>query len=102
LLRAKDQKRYSGHRGKEKNKEKNKHAYRRTSAVGGTGKETAFALVEHGGKARSCHVPDVTAKTLRPRPNPHRPRAPYRRREAYDAPDPRQLPFSFLSDDSEI
>src|SRR5260221_7932620 len=47
-------------------KEKNKHAYRRTSAVGGAGKEIAFALVERGGKVRSYHVSDVTAKTLRP------------------------------------
>jgi transposase-like protein len=47
-------------------KEKNKHARKRTSAVGGMGKEIAFALVERGGRVRSHHVPDVTAATLRP------------------------------------
>ena len=30
------------------------------------GKEAVFALVERGGKVRSHHVPEVTAKTLRP------------------------------------
>ncbi|MGD9538331.1 MAG: IS1595 family transposase [Alphaproteobacteria bacterium] len=47
-------------------KEKNKHRRKRTSAVGGMGKEIAFALVERGGKVRSQHVPDVSAATLRP------------------------------------
>jgi hypothetical protein len=28
--------------------------------------EAVFALVERGGKVRSHHVPDVSAKTLRP------------------------------------
>jgi transposase-like protein len=47
-------------------KEKNKHRRRRTSAVGGAGKEIAFSLVERGGFVRSHHVPKVDAKTLRP------------------------------------
>lgn len=47
-------------------KEKNKHRSRRTSAVGGAGKEIAFSLVERGGFVRSHHVPKVDAKTLRP------------------------------------
>lgn len=48
-------------------KEKNKHANKRNKRnLGGTGKETVFALVERGGKVRSHHVPNVTAKTLRP------------------------------------
>src|SRR5262249_49262787 len=34
--------------------------------IGGAGKEPVFALVERGGKGRSHHVPDVSAKTLRP------------------------------------
>jgi transposase-like protein len=41
-------------------KEKNKHAWKRTSAVGGMGKEIAFSLVERGGRVRSHHIPDVT------------------------------------------
>jgi len=49
--------------GKEKNKHKAKRAKQN---IGGTGKEIAFALVERGGKVRSHHVPEVTAKTLRP------------------------------------
>jgi transposase-like protein len=47
-------------------KEKNKHRVKRTSAVGGQGKEIVFSLVERGGKVRSRHIPDVTAATLRP------------------------------------
>jgi transposase-like protein len=47
-------------------KEKNKHRRKRTSAVGGAGKEIAFSLVERGGFVRSHHVPKVDAKTLRP------------------------------------
>jgi len=48
-------------------KEKNKHRSKRNAHnIGGTGKEIAFALVERGGKVRSHHVPEVTAKTLRP------------------------------------
>ena len=47
-------------------KEKNKHHSKRTSAVGGVGKEIVFSLVERGGSVRSSHVPEVSAKTLRP------------------------------------
>lgn len=47
-------------------KEKNKHRNKRTSAVGGMGKEIVFSLVERGGQVRSRHVPHVSAKTLRP------------------------------------
>jgi transposase-like protein len=47
-------------------KEKNKHRRKRTSGVGGVGKESVFALVERGGSVRSQHVPEVNAKTLRP------------------------------------
>jgi len=47
-------------------KEKNKHRSKRTSAVGGAGKEIVFSLVERGGKVRSQHLPEVNAKTLRP------------------------------------
>jgi ISXO2-like transposase domain len=48
-------------------KEKNKHVSKRKHGnIGGMGKEIAFALVERGGKVRSFHVPEVSAKTLRP------------------------------------
>ncbi len=48
-------------------KERNKHVSKRSKKnIGGAGKEIAFALVERGGKVRSFHVPDVSAKTLRP------------------------------------
>ncbi len=47
-------------------KEKNKHLSKRTSAVGGQGKEIAFSLVERGGSVRSHHVSSVSRKTLRP------------------------------------
>ena len=47
-------------------KEKNKHRAKRTSAVGGMGKEIAFAIVERGGTVRSQHVRGVSADTLRP------------------------------------
>lgn len=48
-------------------KEKNKHASKRNKRnIGGTGKEAVFSLVERGGKVRSHHIPNVTAKTLRP------------------------------------
>jgi transposase-like protein len=47
-------------------KEKNKHRVKRTSAVGGQGKEIVFSLVERGGRVRSQHIPEVNAKTLRP------------------------------------
>jgi transposase-like protein len=47
-------------------KEKNKHRVRRTSAVGGQGKEIVYSLVERGGKVRSQHIASVNATTLRP------------------------------------
>lgn len=48
-------------------KEKNKHVGKRTKGnIGGTGKEIAFSLVERGGRVRSQHIPEVSAKTLRP------------------------------------
>ncbi len=48
-------------------KEKNKHAKKRKADnIGGMGKEPVFSLVERGGRVRSHHVTDVTAKTLRP------------------------------------
>jgi transposase-like protein len=47
--------------------EKNKHASKRKHlGTGGVGKEAVFSLVERGGSVRSHHVPQVTAKTLRP------------------------------------
>src|SRR6185437_4456186 len=47
--------------------EKNKHRSKRKHVgTGGAGKEAVFSLVERGGKVRSHHVPEVTAKTLRP------------------------------------
>jgi transposase-like protein len=49
--------------GKEKNKHRSK---RKHLGTGGAGKEAVFSLVERGGKVRSHHVPEVTAKTLRP------------------------------------
>ena len=47
-------------------REKNKHRSKRTSAVGGMGKEIVYSLVERGGKVRSQHVASVNAQTLRP------------------------------------
>ena len=48
-------------------KEANKHRSKRNSGnIGGKGKEAVFSLVERGGKVRSHHVANVTAKTLRP------------------------------------
>ena len=48
-------------------KEKNKHVGKRNRAnIGGQGKEVVFSLVERGGKVHSHHVPEVSAKTLRP------------------------------------
>jgi transposase-like protein len=47
-------------------KEKNKHRSKRTSAVGGMGKEIAFAIIERDGRVRSQHVVSVNAATLRP------------------------------------
>jgi transposase-like protein len=49
--------------GKERNKRLSK---RNPKNIGAVGKQIAFALVERGGKVRSHHVPDVSAKTLRP------------------------------------
>jgi transposase-like protein len=48
-------------------REKNKHARKRKADnIGGMGKEPVFSLVEHGGKVRSHHVPEVSAVTLHP------------------------------------
>ena len=48
-------------------KEKNKHASKRKHlGTGGAGKEAVFSLVERKGRVQSHHVPEVTAKTLRP------------------------------------
>lgn len=47
-------------------KDKNKHAHKRQGRIGTSGKEAVFSLVERGGKVRSEHVEDVSAKTLRP------------------------------------
>lgn len=47
-------------------REKNKHRSKRTSAVGGSGKEPVFSLVERKGRVRSHHVTEVTGKTLGP------------------------------------
>jgi transposase-like protein len=45
--------------------EKNKHRSKRKHAgTGGAGKEAVVALVERGGRVRSHHVPEVTARTL--------------------------------------
>jgi transposase-like protein len=45
----------------------NKHIGKRNPKnTGAIGKETVFSLVERGGKVRSHHIPNVTAKTLRP------------------------------------
>jgi hypothetical protein len=47
--------------------EKNKHrSKRKHKGTGGAGKESVFSLVERGGRVRSHHVVEVTAKTLRP------------------------------------
>lgn len=47
--------------------EKNKHrSKRKHQGTGGMGKEAVVSLVERGGRVRSHHVPEVTAKTLRP------------------------------------
>jgi transposase-like protein len=48
-------------------KEANKHRFKRNKKnMGGRGKESVFALLERGGNVRSHHMPDVSAKTLRP------------------------------------
>ena len=49
--------------GKENNKHRSK---RKAGNIGGTGKEIVLSLVERGGRVRSQHVPEVSAKTLRP------------------------------------
>jgi transposase-like protein len=47
-------------------KETNKHKWKRQEGMqGGKGKAPVLSLVERGGKVRSRHVADVTAKTLR-------------------------------------
>jgi transposase-like protein len=47
--------------------EKNKHRSKRKHVgTGGAGKEAVISLVERGGRVRSHHVPEVTAKTLGP------------------------------------
>ncbi len=48
-------------------KEKNKHANKRIrKGRGAVGKEAAFSLVERDGRVRSFHLPEVSAKTLKP------------------------------------
>lgn len=47
-------------------KEKNKHAAKRNFTRGAGDKEAVVTLVERDGRARSFHVANVTAKTLRP------------------------------------
>jgi transposase-like protein len=47
-------------------KAKNKHKNKRDGIGGRHGKEAVFSLVERGGKVRSHHIGDVSAKTLRP------------------------------------
>jgi len=48
-------------------KEKNKHARKRIrKGRGAVGKEAAFSLIERDGRVRSFHLPEVSAKTLRP------------------------------------
>lgn len=48
-------------------KEKNKHANKKLRAGrGAVGKQPVVSLVERGGKVRSFHMPQVTAKTLKP------------------------------------
>jgi hypothetical protein len=47
--------------------EKNKHrSKRKHQGTGGAGKEAVVSLVERGGRVRSRHIPEVTAKTLEP------------------------------------
>ncbi len=48
-------------------KEKNKHRSQRDKKnIGGVGKEMVFSLVERGGKVRSHHLANISAKNLRP------------------------------------
>ncbi|HEX3651312.1 MAG TPA: IS1595 family transposase [Rhizomicrobium sp.] len=49
--------------GLEKNKHRNK---RKHVGTGGAGKQAVFSLVERGGRVRSHHVANVSAKNLRP------------------------------------
>jgi transposase-like protein len=46
-------------------KEKNKHANKRSGNFGPGDKEAVLTLVERGGEARSFHIANVTAKTVR-------------------------------------
>ena len=47
-------------------KDKNRHANKRVGIRGGSAKEAVVALVERDGRVRSQHVPEVSARTLRP------------------------------------
>ena len=48
-------------------KEKNKHRSKRDAKhIGGVGKEMVFSLVERGGRVRSRHMENISAKNLRP------------------------------------
>jgi len=47
--------------GKERNKHKSK---RKPKNIGAVGKQVVFTMVERGGRARSFHVPNVTATRL--------------------------------------
>jgi transposase-like protein len=47
-------------------KDKNRHASKRIGIRGGSAKEAVVSLVERDGRVRSRHVPEVSAKTLRP------------------------------------
>jgi len=47
-------------------KETNKHANKRSAYAGTGGKQAVVTLVERDGRARSFHVANVNAKTLRP------------------------------------
>lgn len=48
-------------------KEKNKHSNKRLRVGRGcVGKQPVVSLVERGGRVRSMHLPEVTAKTLKP------------------------------------
>ncbi len=49
--------------GKEKNKHRSK---RNANHIGGVGKEMVFSLVERGGRVRSQHMENISAKNLRP------------------------------------
>ena len=49
--------------GKERNKHRSK---RRRDHIGGVGKEMVFSLVERGGRVRSRHMENISARNLRP------------------------------------